>query len=138
MIYSITEISEKFNLSAHTLRFYEKAGILPRIERDGSGKRIFTEADVRWLELVECFKETGMPLKEIRIYLELCKKGDRSLKKRCEIMLAHKNKMEQELEKIKKIMTKIDYKILYYQTAISVGSEKKAQKILAGKEPKIF
>lgn len=136
MTYTIAQISKKLKLSTHTLRFYEKEGILPFIERDINGNRIFQEQDLRWLELVECFKGTGMPLKEIRAYLDLCHQGDSTLEERLAIMKEHKIKMQAELAKIKNFMKKIDYKLKYYQTAVERGTEKGVFELLNGNAKK--
>ena len=71
MEYSISEAAERFGITAHTLRFYDKEGLLPFVDRGAGGRRIFKDGDLGWLRIIECLKETGMPIRGIRNYLEL-------------------------------------------------------------------
>lgn len=123
MEYSISQAAERFGITAHTLRFYDKEGLLPFVDRGAGGKRIFKDGDLGWLQIIECLKDTGMPIKEIRGYLELCMKGDKTLQRRLEIMREHKKFMQEKLALIKRHMKKIDYKLWYYETAIAAGTE---------------
>lgn len=86
MTYTISEIAEKMGVSVHTLRFYDKEGLLPFVDRV-NGRRVFKDEDFAWLRIISCLKNTGMPLKEIRQYMELCKLGDASLQERQEMIL---------------------------------------------------
>lgn len=122
MEYTISQVAEQFGITAHTLRFYDKEGLLPFVDRKASGNRVFKESDLKWLQLVECFKETGMPIKEIRNYLELCIKGDKTLQKRYDLMVEHKKVVEKKLEEIKRHLKKINFKIEYYRTALASGN----------------
>lgn len=123
MEYTISQAAEHFGITAHTLRFYDKEGLLPFVDRGVGGKRIFKDRDLGWLQIIECLKDTGMPIKEIRSYLELCMKGDKTLERRLEIMREHKKFMLEKLALIKRHMKKIDYKLWYYETAIAAGTE---------------
>lgn len=123
MEYTISQAAEHFGITAHTLRFYDKEGLLPFVDRGVGGKRIFKDRDLGWLQIIECLKDTGMPIKEIRAYLELCMKGDKTLQRRLEIMREHKKFMQEKLELIRRHMKKIDYKLWYYETAIAAGTE---------------
>lgn len=123
MEYTISQAAERFGITAHTLRFYDKEGLLPFVDRGAGGKRIFKDGDLGWLQIIECLKDTGMPIREIRGYLELCMKGDKTLERRLEIMRKHKKVMQEKLALIRRHMKKIDYKLWYYETAIAAGTE---------------
>lgn len=123
MEYTVSQAAEKFGMTAHTLRFYDKEGLLPFVDRGAGGRRIFKDSDIGWLRIIECLKETGMPIRQIRDYLDLCMKGDKTLKTRLEIMREHKKTMQAKLAEIKRYMKVIDYKLWYYETAIAAGTE---------------
>ena len=96
MGYSIGQVAEKMGLTAHTLRYYEKEGLLPFVKKTGSGLRIFSDEDIGWLQMIECLKGTGMPLKGIKQYIDWYIEGDATLEK-------------------------IDYKISLYTEAVRKG-----------------
>ena len=82
--YTIGEAAKRLGLTAYTLRFYDKQGILPFVERDSAGNRVFRESDFAWLNLIHCFKKTGLPLRQIKQYIEWCMEGDSTLEIRLE------------------------------------------------------
>ncbi len=123
MNYTISEIAEKMGLTAHTLRYYDKEGLLPFIDRSDSGIRLFQEKDLEWLAVINCLKETGMPVKEIKNFIDLCMEGNKTFKKRLNLFLIQKKKVEDQITVLNKYMEKIDYKIWYYETALSKGIE---------------
>ena len=123
MTYTISQVAEMTGISPYTLRYYDNEGLLPFLEKDKNGNRIFRESDLEALSLISCMKETGMSIKDLKNFMQLCTKGDSSLKERLEIVKAHKLKVEEQLAKIHKHMEKIDYKIWYYSTAVEAGTE---------------
>jgi DNA-binding transcriptional MerR regulator len=110
------------NVSVHTLRYYDKEGLLPDVERV-NGRRVFTDKDFGWLKVLNCLKNTGMPIKEIRSYINLCKQGDSTLQERYEIILRQKKSIEQQIEFLQYNLKEINYKEWYYETAIAAGTE---------------
>ena len=122
MTYSISQIAEKMGLSVHTLRFYDKEGLLPDVQRV-NGRRVFTDSDLAWLQILNCLKSTGMPLKEIRQYMELCQLGDSSLVQRQEMILNQKKNVEEQIRFLQEHLKVIERKIEYYEKAISAGTE---------------
>ena len=120
--YTVSEVAEKMGVSAHTLRFYDKEGLLPFVDKV-NGRRVFKDEDFAWLRVLNCLKNTGMPIKEIRHYMELCSGGDRTLEERLKIMLDQKEVINKQIEMLKQNMKELDFKIWYYQTAIEAGTE---------------
>ena len=114
MGYSITEVAERTNLTAHTLRYYEKEGLLPFVDRSHSGNRDFKDKDLEWLELICCLKNTGMPIKKIKEYIELCLKGDTTIDVRRQIFLIHREEVINQIDELNKNLDKINCKINYY------------------------
>lgn len=127
MGYSIGQVAKKTGLTAHTLRYYEKEGLLPFVKKSGSGLRVFTDVDLDWLSMIECLKETGMPLKGIKQYIDWFLEGDSTLEKRLEMFKQHQKNLETEMQKLKKHMARISYKIKLYEKAVETGSLEKAQ-----------
>lgn len=122
MGYSIGQVAKKTGLTAHTLRYYEKEGLLPFVQKSGSGLRVFSDSDLGWLAMIECLKETGMPLKGIKQYIDWYIEGDGTLKQRLEMFETQKIKIEEQIELFQKHLAKINYKIKLYKEAVKAGS----------------
>ena len=122
MKYKIGQIAEKLGLTAHTLRFYDKEGLLPFVKKNSAGFRVFDENDVDWLIVIECLKATGMPLKNIKKYIDLCQVGDETLKVRLEMFQEQKKQIEKQMIELQQYMEKINFKIAYYTEAVKYGS----------------
>ncbi len=140
MNYSIGQAAAKMGLTAHTLRYYEKEGLLPFVKKSGSGLRVFTESDLGWLVMIECLKGTGMPLKGIKQYIDWYREGDSTLQNRLDMFKAQKVRLEEQMALLQKHMEKIAYKIELYEEAVKRGSLDKASadKRLAEEKERIF
>ena len=108
---SIHEVSKKTGLTDHTLRYYEKVGILVDISRTQGGVRQYSDADLESLNLICCLKNTGMPLQEISRFLELTRKGDRTMKERVELLRAHREIVRDQMKETKKYLDKVTQKL---------------------------
>ena len=95
MRYSIGQVAKKLGLTAHTLRYYDKEGLLPFVRKGSSGARVFEDEDVDWLIIIECLKGTGMQLKDIKKYMDLCQQGDATVGERLGLFKRQKEKLEQ-------------------------------------------
>src|SRR3954454_22328106 len=100
MIRSIQRAAAETGLSADTLRYYERIGILPGIGRSQSGHRRFTDDDMGWIKLVQCLRATGMPLDDLHRYAELVQEGDDTAAERLELLLAHKARIDAEMAEL--------------------------------------
>jgi len=109
--YSIKQVSLRTSLPTHTLRYYEKEGLLPNVNRSEGGIRRFSDDDLEALELICCLKSTGMPIKKIKEFVELSAMGGQTLKKRCEILHEHKRAVEEEIKAMEKHLAKVKCKI---------------------------
>lgn len=123
MKFSISEVAKKMNLSVSTIRYYDKEGLLPFIERTESGYRIFLESDVKMLEIIECLKHTGMSIKDIKAFSNWVKDGDYSLEQRYEMFLERKKVVEAQIQELQKSLDLINHKCWYYKTALEAGTE---------------
>jgi DNA-binding transcriptional MerR regulator len=123
MTCSIGEAAKKTGLTPYTIRYYEKEGLLPFVDRNSNGIREFKESDFEWLAMIECLKGTGMPIKEIGEFIGWCMEGDGTLQKRLDMFLKQKEELEIKMTELQKYMEKINYKIWYYTTAVEAGTE---------------
>lgn len=123
MTYTIKQVAEKIGVSVPTLRYYDKEGLMPFIEKKENGTRIFKDEDFRGLEIIKCMKNSGMPIKDIKRYMDMCMEGDSTLVDRLEVFLKRKEIVKKQIEELHNIMEIIDHKIWYYETAIEAGSE---------------
>lgn len=96
---------------------------MPFVERTPNGTRLFKESDIDALNVIECLKSTGMPIKEIKKFIDWCSDGDSTLQKRYDMFLERKAVAEAQLEELKKTMELINHKCEYYQTALDAGTE---------------
>ncbi len=123
MTYSISEVAKKLNVTVYTLRYYDKEGLLPFVERTPSGTRLFKESDMEALKVIQCLKSTGMPIKEIKNFIAWCSEGDATLRQRYDMFLERKAAVELQLEELNKTMELINHKCSYYMTALEAGTE---------------
>lgn len=140
MGYSIGQVAKKTGLTAHTLRYYEKEGLLPFVKKNSSGLRVFSDTEIGWLVMIECLKGTGMPLKGIKQYIDWFIEGDSTLEKRLQMFKDQKHKLQEQMLQLQKHMEKIDYKIHLYEEAVKRGGLDKAEtnKALAKEKKRIF
>ncbi len=117
MQYSISQMAEKFGLQPHTLRFYEKEGLLSPA-RSENGIRYYTDQDAARMEMAMCLKSTGMPLKDIRRYFGLVEMGDGTLQQRLDIFTEHRRHVLDEIEALQKNLVKIEWKIKWCKEAL--------------------
>lgn len=114
MNYSIKQVSERTHLPTHTLRYYEKEGLLPFVKRSKSGMRRFSEDDLEWLGLICCLKSTGMSIKQIKEFVELSVQGEGTLKQRCDMLVQHKKCVQEQIKTMEKHLQKVTRKIEHF------------------------
>lgn len=124
MAFTIKEAAEKSGIGPHTIRFYDRQGLLPFMDRKSGGIRQFSELDMECLEIVSMLKATGMKIKDIKKYLDLCVLGDSALEQRLQFMKNHKAEVMRQMEDYIKYMDVIAYKLWYYESAIHAGTER--------------
>jgi len=117
MKYSIGEVSEMLKISISTLRYYDKEGLLPLINRTSGNIRVFDESDLECLKMIECLKTTGMQLKDIKSFFVWCEEGDSTIEKRYDLFLLQKEKTERQIEELQNALARINYKCEYYRIA---------------------
>ena len=108
--YSISQVAQRFGVEPHTLRFYEKEGII-HPQRSKNGVRVYTEENISQLEMAMCLKSTGMPLKEIRRYFDLVAQGKSTVEERLQIFTGHRQRVLEEIQELQRHLEKIEHKI---------------------------
>ncbi|QAA31970.1 MerR family transcriptional regulator [Clostridium manihotivorum] len=115
MSYTIKQVAERTNLSDHTLRYYDREGLMPLLKRSASGIRNYSENDICWIELINCLKNSGMSLGEIKEFMNLCLKGEETCEERKEILQKHKENILNQIERLNNSLGIIDYKLDHYK-----------------------
>jgi DNA-binding transcriptional MerR regulator len=123
MQYSIGELAALTGISPSTLRYYDKEGFFPDLNREQSGARIFTDREVGLLKIIECLKATGMSIKDIKQFIDWRDGGDATLGQRKNLFHERLKVVEEQLENLRKIRETLLYKCWYYDTAVDLGSE---------------
>ncbi|MEY8001344.1 MerR family transcriptional regulator [Clostridium sp. Mt-5] len=119
MEYTIKQVAEKVELTEYTLRYYEKEGLLPSIDRNEHGVRLFKDNDIEWIRLICCLRDTGMSILKIKDYVNLCIEGDNTIELRRQIILNQKIVTEQKIEEMNKHLDMINRKLKYYNDFIA-------------------
>ncbi len=112
---TIKQAAGRTNLTAHTLRFYDREGLMPLLKRSPSKMRDYSENDIAWLGLICCLKDSGMPLEEIKEFMNLCLKGSDTCEERRVMLIKHKQNIQEQMEKLKNSLNIVDYKIDHYK-----------------------
>jgi DNA-binding transcriptional MerR regulator len=115
---TIAEVAERTGLTPHTLRYYERDGLMLGVGRSGAGHRCYSERDLGWIELITKLRATGMPIREVRRYAELVRVGDGNEGERLALLRAHRARVRAQLDTMAAYLGAIDMKIGYYADAI--------------------
>jgi DNA-binding transcriptional MerR regulator len=115
---TIAEVAERTGLTRHTLRYYERDGLMLGVDRAGSGHRRYSEHDLGWIELITKLRATGMPIREVRRYAELVRAGDGNEDERLALLRAHRVRVRAQLDTMAAYLDAIDMKISLYAGAV--------------------
>ena len=122
-MYSIQDVSKKTGLSAHTLRYYEKEGLITGVERSQGGFRQYTDQDLDALGLICCLKNTGMSLQEIARFVALTREGKHTLKERVELLRQHRENVLERMNEMQKHLDKVTWKLNYFSQKLQEYEE---------------
>lgn len=112
--YTIQEVAEMTDLSAHTLRYYEKIGLLEHISRLENGHRRYAEEDLGWIHFLKLLRATGMPIQQMQVFMEFARQGDSTVPDRIEVLTEHRRELAAHIEELQDHMDHLDRKIAYY------------------------
>ncbi|MFF7364797.1 MerR family transcriptional regulator [Streptomyces sp. NPDC008125] len=115
--YTISEVAARTGLTAHTLRWYERIGLMPHVDRSQTGQRRFTDKDLDWLAFVGKLRLTGMPVADMVRYAELLREGEHTFDQRQELLEATRRDVRARIAELHDTLTVLDYKIDFYASA---------------------
>lgn len=133
-MYTIGQVSEMFDLPVSTLRYYDKEGLFPELNRT-SGIRQFSENEIEALRVIECLKKTGLQIKDIKQFMSWCMEGSSTYTKRKELFENQKKQVEAEIAKLNKTLDMLNFKCWYYSEAIKDGNEERLKNIIPNELP---
>ena len=133
-MYSIGQVAEMFGLPISTLRYYDKQGLFPNMERV-SGIRKFGDTEIEALRVIECLKKTGMEIKDIRQFFEWVEEGPSTYPNRKAMFEARKKAVEEEMKQLEKTLDMLKFKCWYYEKAMEDGNEDEIHAMLPDKLP---
>jgi len=118
---NISEVSKKFELTQDTLRYYERIGMIPHVNRTSSGIRDYTEEDCKWVQLAKCMRSAGLPVEVMIEYLKLTQQGDETITVRHELLIEQREKLLIKKIAIESTIDRLNYKIGRYEKAVETG-----------------
>ena len=133
-MYTIGQVSQMSGLPVSTLRYYDKEGLFPGMERSG-GIRRFGERELETLRIIECLKKSGLEIREIKQFMEWCAQGSATYPQRRELFLKQKAAVESEIERMNRVLDMIRFKCWYYEQAIADGNEDRLRAMIPDRLP---
>lgn len=139
MLYTVGEMAKILDISASTLRYYDKEGLLPFVQRSSGGIRMFTDKDYEWLKVIECLKHSGLSIKDIRNFIDMAMQGDvTSLTNRLTLFQSRRDAVKKQIEDMQETLALLEFKCWYYEQAIADGTEEKVRSLSLDQIPKQF
>ncbi|MBO4471792.1 MAG: MerR family transcriptional regulator [Clostridia bacterium] len=127
-MYTIQDVSKKTGLTAHTLRYYEKEGLITGVERSQGGIRQYTDEDLERLGLIRCLKNTGMSIQEIARFVQLTHEGDHTLEERVELLREHRERVLERMAEMQEHLDKVTWKLNFFTEKLRAYQEKETKK----------
>ena len=127
--YSIGKAADILHVPTSTLRYYENEGLLPSLSRTQGGMRIFSEQDIEACKVIDCLKQSGLSIKDIKHFMELVEQGDASIEQRLELFEARRDALLEEMKQLQQTLGVVEYKCWYYSEAVKHKSEAYVQSL---------
>lgn len=121
MVYTVGEMARLLNVPASTLRYYDKEGLLPFVERSSGGIRMFKDSDYEWLQVIGCLKKAGMSIRDIRQYILLAMRGDSTIGDRLQMFYTQRERLLEQMEQLRQTLDTLNYKCWFYEQAKACG-----------------
>ena len=118
---TIAEVSKKYDISADTLRYYERVGMIPPVTRIASGIRDYQDSDLGWVGLAKCMRSAGLPVEAMIEYVRLYQEGDSTIPARLQLLLEQRQSLLEQKKKIDETLDRLNYKISIYEDAVKTG-----------------
>jgi MerR family transcriptional regulator, aldehyde-responsive regulator len=126
----IAEVSQQYDISTDTLRYYERVGLIPPVNRSENGIRDYTELDLRRVDFIKCMRSAGLPIEVLINYVELVQRGDGTIDARKEILKEQRELLLARMQEMQKTLDILDHKIEVYENAVL----KKEKRIVQGEK----
>lgn len=114
----IAEVSEQYGISSDTLRFYERIGLIPHVNRNENGIRDYNEIDIRRVEFIKCMRSAGLPIEVLIEYVGLVQQGDQTIEARKEILIEQRKQLAARMDDLEKTLNLLDHKIAVYENTL--------------------
>lgn len=114
----ISEVSEQCGLSSDTLRYYERIGLIPPVNRNGSGIRDYDEIDMKRVEFIKCMRNAGLPIEVLSEYVGLVQQGDETIEARKEILIEQRTQLMNRMAEMQETLDLLNYKITVYENTV--------------------
>lgn len=124
----IAEVSDRYNISIDTLRYYERIGLLPPVNRTANGIRDFTEVDIRRVEFIRCMRSAGLPIEVLMDYMDLVRQGDATIEARKQILQEQRDLLASRMQEMQKTLDLLEHKIRVYEK-VMISAEKEISRI---------
>jgi DNA-binding transcriptional MerR regulator len=121
---TITEAGEKYGLTPDTLRYYERIGLIPPVNRKRGGVRDYTEEDCRWVEFAKCMRAAGLSIEVLLEYLALFERGDETIEKRKQLLIGQRDQLAARIEEMRGTLKRLDGKIQKYEEGWFTGKKR--------------
>lgn len=118
---NIAQVAKKFDITADTLRYYERVGMIPSVNRTASGIRDYTDEDLNWVSLAKCMRGAGLAVEAMIEYVKLVQEGDSTFKARLILLSEQRQILLDQKEQIENTLKRLDYKISKYDEAVKTG-----------------
>ncbi|GAP01121.1 hypothetical protein FFRU_040550 [Fructobacillus fructosus] len=135
MTLTIGEVSKKTNLSVPTLRYYDREGLFPGLQRE-SGIRKFSDKELAGIQVIECLKKSGLSIPDIKQFMDWTTMGSETFEERKDLFVNQRAQVEKQLNDLKRVDNLLRYKCWYYEMAMKLGSEEAVKAIPFDKLPK--
>ena len=121
---TITEVSKKYDMTADTLRYYERIGLIPPVNRNGSGIRDYTEEDCNWVHFMKCMRGAGLSIEVLIEYVTMFQQGNSTIKARKELLIEQRSRLAEKIKEMQQTLERLDKKIDGYEERVLVKEEK--------------
>lgn len=118
---TIKEVCKQFDISADTLRYYERVGVIPKVKRTKGGIRDYSEEDISWVENAICMRSAGVPVEMLIEYVKLYQKGDNTLEARRDLLIEARVEVQKKIDQYVQTLNKLNFKISRYEEAVKTG-----------------
>ncbi|MWC29880.1 MerR family transcriptional regulator [Paenibacillus sp. MMS18-CY102] len=119
----MAEVSAKFDLSQDTLRYYERIGLIPPVNRNNNGIREYTEEDLRWVEFIKCMRNAGLPIEALIEYVKLFQQGEETEEARKELLIEQREQLSARIEEMGKTLERLDRKVERYEETVRIKEQ---------------